>query len=97
MSDSTDIKQYQYFALLAVFMDAGDDAGGSYVVDDETISPAIFNLQVDQNSELLNYLDIYAFGDIVLYGVGASGTEGPLLEISDGEIILDSFIGIYNS
>jgi hypothetical protein len=91
VTDSTDLKQYQYFALLAVFMDAGDDAGGSYVVDDETISPSMFNLQIDQNSELLNYLDVYAFGDIVLYGDGASGIEGPLLEISDGENVLDSF------
>ncbi len=96
VSDSSEINEFQYFALIVVCKESGNDAGGSFVVDDETDSPAIFDLQINQNADLVNYLDIFAFSDVAIYGDGASSTdsdlEGPLVEVSNGESIVTSFI-----
>lgn len=87
---------YQYFAIIAVCRGAGVETGGSFVVDDELDSPGLFDLQVDQNCELTNYLDIYAFSDMRVYADGAVGNdedlEGPNLKISDGDSVLISFV-----
>ena len=96
VTDSLDINQYQYFALVAVCRESGDDAGGSFVIDDEVDAPSMFNLQINQNSDLVNYLDIFAFSDVAIYGDGAvssnSDLEGPKLEISNGTEIIQTFV-----
>ncbi len=96
VTDSSEINEYQYFALIVVSKETGSDAGGSFVVDDETDPPVTFDLHINQNSDLVNYLDIYAFSDVAIYGDGASSTnselEGPLVEINNGEGIVTSFI-----
>lgn len=89
--------RYQYFAMIAVCREAGSDAGGAYVIDDKTTAPGLFSMQVDQNPDLVNFLDIYSFSDEQIYSDGAFGNlsndtdEGPQIEVKDGTGIVSSF------
>lgn len=98
ITDGDTTYRYQYFAMIAVCQEAGSDAGGAYVVDDETSAPSLFSMQVDQNPDLVNFLDIYGFSDEQIYGDGAFGSlandtdEGPQIDVKDATGIVSSFI-----
>lgn len=98
IQDSTDLTNpYQYFAMIAVCRDAGSNAGGGYIVDDETAAPTLFSMQVDQNPDLINFLDIYSFSDEQIYSDGAFGNlsndtdEGPKIDVKDDTSTVTSF------
>ena len=98
IQDSSDLTNpYQYFAMVAVCRDAGSSAGGAYIVDDETTVPSLFEMQVAQNSDLINYLDIYSFSDVQIYSDGAFGNlnndtdEGPHIDVKDDTSTVASF------
>jgi hypothetical protein len=98
IQDSSDLTNpYQYFAMIAVCRDAGSNAGGGYIVDDETAAPTLFSMQVDQNPDLINFLDIYSFSDEQIYSDGAFGNlsndtdEGPQIDVKDDTSIVASF------
>ena len=98
IQDSSDLTNpYQYFAMVAVCRDAGSSAGGAYIVDDETTVPSLFDMQVAQNPDLINYLDIYSFSDVQIYSDGAFGNlnndtdEGPHIDVKDDTSTVASF------
>ena len=98
IQDSSDLTNpYQYFAMIAVCRDAGSNAGGGYIVDDETASPTLFSMQVSQNPDLVNFLDIYSFSDEQIYSDGAFGNlsndtdEGPKIDVKDDTSTVASF------